>query len=123
MKKRVISAPFMQTASHPKPSIPASSAKVDNATVYREACKRFLPTTRQEMQWKGYSELDVLLINGDAYVDHPTFGIPCLGRWLEALGLKVGIVSQPRWDTPADLLRMGRPRLFIGVSSGTVDSM
>jgi uncharacterized radical SAM protein YgiQ len=79
------------------------------------------------MQWKGWSELDVLLINGDAYVDHPTFGIPCLARWLEKLGLRVGILSQPRWKDPAEALadfqRMGRPRLFVGVSSGTVDSM
>jgi uncharacterized radical SAM protein YgiQ len=97
--------------------------KIDNATVYREACKRFLPTNREEMRWKGWDELDVLLINGDAYVDHPTFGIPCLGRFLESLGLRVGIVSQPRWKTTEDILRLGRPRLFVGVSSGTVDSM
>lgn len=88
---------------------------------------RFLPTTRQEMQWRGWNELDVLLINGDAYVDHPTFGIPCLGRWLTKLGLRVGIVSQPRWNTIEgaikDISVMGRPRLFVGVSSGTVDSM
>jgi uncharacterized radical SAM protein YgiQ len=105
----------------------ARSIKIDNETVYREACQRFLPTTRQEMQWRGWDELDVLLINGDAYVDHPTFGIPCLGRWLTRLGLKVGIVSQPRWQTQQvafeDFQRMGTPRLFIGVSSGTVDSM
>ena len=79
------------------------------------------------MQWKGWSELDVLLVSGDGYVDHPTFGIPCLGRWLEKMGLRVGIVSQPRWqkheDALEDFKRMGRPRLFIGVSSGTVDSM
>jgi radical SAM superfamily enzyme YgiQ (UPF0313 family) len=103
------------------------SQPINNKTVFREATKRFLPTTRDEMQWRGWSELDVLLINGDAYVDHPTFGIPCLGRWLEKLGLKVGIVSQPKWrneaEALADFKRMGRPRLFIGVSSGTVDSM
>src|SRR5436305_6227089 len=102
---------------------PAHAIKIDNATVYREACRRFLPTTREEMQWKGWDELDVLLISGDAYVDHPTFGIPCLGRWLERLGLRVGIICQPRWSSPEDFLRMGRPRLFVGVSSGTVDSM
>jgi len=79
--------------------------------------------TRREMQWRGWDELDVLLVSGDAYVDHPTFGIPCLGRWLEKLGLRVGIIAQPRWDSPADFLALGRPRLFIGVSSGTVDSM
>jgi uncharacterized radical SAM protein YgiQ len=97
--------------------------KIDNATVYREACKRFLPTNREEMQWRGWEELDVLLNSGDAYVDHPTFGISCLGRWLERMGLRVGIVSQPKWNTTEDFLRMGRPRLFVGVSSGTVDSM
>src|SRR3982751_682941 len=102
---------------------PCSQLKIDNLTVYREACKRFLPTNRQEMQWKGWSELDVLLINGDAYVDHPTFGIPCLGRFLEKMGLRVGIVCQPHWKSLDDILRMGRPRLFVGVSSGTVDSM
>lgn len=101
----------------------ATTQKVDNATVYRQACRRFLPTTRQEMDWLGWDELDVLLVSGDAYVDHPTFGIPCLGRWLERLGLRVGIVAQPEWDSPEDFLRMGRPRLFVGVSSGTVDSM
>jgi uncharacterized radical SAM protein YgiQ len=101
----------------------ASQTPVTNSLAFREACKRFLPTTRADMQARGWSELDVLLINGDAYVDHPTFGIPCLGRTLEALGLKVGIVSQPRWDSLADVQRLGRPRLFIGVSSGTVDSM
>ena len=101
--------------------------KIDNDLVYREACRRFLPTNRREMEWKGWDELDVLLVNGDAYVDHPTFGIPCLGRWLEKLGLRVGILSQPRWKNEADAIedfrRMGRPRLFVGVSSGTVDSM
>src|SRR5271154_4788852 len=97
--------------------------RVTNALVFREATKRFLPTNRSEMQQRGWSHLDVLLINGDAYVDHPTFGIPCLGRYLESMGLKVGIISQPRWNTTEDFTRMGRPRLFVGVSSGTVDSM
>lgn len=96
---------------------------INNDTVYRESCKRFLPMTREEMQWKNIEELDVLLISGDAYVDHPTFGAPCLGRWLERLGLRVGIVTQPRWNTIEDIARMGRPRLFVGISSGTVDSM
>lgn len=114
--------------SNSKPA-PASQLKITNQVVYREACKRFLPMTREEMQWKGWSELDVLLISGDAYVDHPSFGIPCLGRWLERFGLRVGIIAQPRWkgSDPAALLSelqiMGRPRLFVGVSSGTVDSM
>lgn len=117
------SVKFDKAAPMQSPTPSARGIRIDNQMVYREACKRFLPTTRQEMQWKGWDELDVLLINGDAYVDHPTFGIPCLARWLEKLGLRVGIVSQPQWKILDDFKRMGRPRLFIGVSSGTVDSM
>ncbi len=83
----------------------------------------FLPTTRQEMERRGWRELDVLLITGDSYIDHPSFGIPLLGRLLEHSGFKVGIVAQPDCRTINDIARMGRPRLFAGVSSGTVDSM
>ncbi|NDF15167.1 YgiQ family radical SAM protein, partial [bacterium] len=84
-------------------------------------CTQRIPV--RMLEWRGWDELDVLLVSGDAYVDHPTFGIPCLGRWLEKLGLRVGIVSQPKWKDESDFLKMGRPRLFVGVSSGTVDSM
>jgi len=94
-----------------------------NNEEYRKAVAHFLPTTREEMDWRGWDEIDVLLISGDAYVDHPSFGVPLLGRWLERLGLKVGILPQPRWDSVADVVSMGRPRLFVGVSSGIVDSM
>lgn len=97
--------------------------KLNDFEIYKQACLKFLPTTRQEMEWRGWDELDVLLISGDAYVDHPTFGIPALARWYERMGLRVGIISQPRWDTTEDFLAMGRPRLFVGVSAGTVDSM
>ena len=84
---------------------------------------RFLPMSRAEMQALGWKELDVLLVNGDAYVDHPAFGPVLLGRWLVAHGFRVGIVAQPRWQSPDDLLVMGRPRLFVGVSAGALDSM
>lgn len=99
------------------------SQKINDFEIYKQACLKFLPTTRQEMQWRGWDELDILLISGDAYVDHPTFGIPALGRWYERMGFRVGIIPQPRWDTTEDFLVMGRPRLFVGVSAGTVDSM
>src|SRR5262245_36599712 len=112
----------MQTRPNPGPS-PITDSTINNETVFREACRRFLPTTRRELEWRGWDELDVLLVSGDAYVDHPSFGIPCLGRWLERMGLRVGILPQPRWDNAEDWTRMGRPRLFVGVSSGTVDSM
>ena len=83
----------------------------------------FLPTTREEMRALGWSELDVLLVVGDAYVDHPSFGAAVIGRVLEAQGLRVGVVAQPGWRSPADVARMGTPRLFVGVASGAMDSM
>ncbi|WP_035261380.1 YgiQ family radical SAM protein [Desulfonatronum lacustre] len=83
----------------------------------------FLPMSRAEMDALGWDELDVLLVSGDAYVDHPAFGVPLLGRWLVAQGFRVGIVAQPRWDTLDDVQRLGRPRLFAGVGAGALDSM
>ncbi len=84
---------------------------------------RFLPIDRSDMRARGWTDLDVLIVSGDAYVDHPAFGPVLIARWLESLGLRVGFVAQPRWDTTDDLLRMGRPRLFVGVSAGNLDSM
>ena len=83
----------------------------------------FLPMTRADMDRLGWDRLDVLLVTGDAYVDHPTFGAALLGRWLGAHGFKVGICAQPRWDSPEDVVRMGRPKLFVGVTAGALDSM
>ena len=68
----------------------------------------FLPMSRPEMERLGWRELDVLLVSGDAYVDHPSFAMALLGRYLVSLGYRVGLVCQPRWDTPQDLLAMGR---------------
>ena len=68
-------------------------------------------------------ELDVLIVTGDAYVDHPSFGAAMIARVLEAEGLRVGVVAQPDWRTPASLQAMGRPRLFCGVTAGNLDSM
>jgi len=82
-----------------------------------------LPATRDEMLARGWTELDVLIVTGDAYVDHPSFGAAMIGRVLEAEGLRVGIVAQPDWRTPESLQVMGRPRLFCGVTAGNLDSM
>ena len=82
-----------------------------------------LPMTLAEMRSRGWEELDILLITGDAYVDHPSFGAALLGRVLEAAGYRVGIIAQPRWDTPEDFSRLGRPRLFAGITAGALDSM
>lgn len=79
--------------------------------------------SRKEMDDLGWEELDILLVTGDAYVDHPSFGAPLLGRWLVRQGFRTGICAQPAWDRPDDILRLGRPRLFAGVSAGSLDSM
>lgn len=75
------------------------------------------------MEARGWDELDVLIVSGDAYVDHPAFGPVLIARFLEARGYRVGFIAQPRWDSPEDVLRMGKPRLFVGVSAGNLDSM
>ncbi|WP_302560511.1 YgiQ family radical SAM protein [Phocaeicola sartorii] len=84
----------------------------------------WLPTTKKEVEIRGWDELDVILFSGDAYVDHPSFGPAVIGRLLEAQGLKVAIVPQPNWrDDLRDFKKLGRPRLFFGVSAGCMDSM
>jgi uncharacterized radical SAM protein YgiQ len=84
----------------------------------------WLPTTKKEVELRGWDELDVILFSGDAYVDHPSFGAAVVGRLLEAEGLRVAIVPQPNWrDDLRDFKKLGRPRLFFGVSAGCMDSM
>lgn len=84
----------------------------------------WLPITRKEVEMRGWDELDVILVSGDAYVDHPAFGTAVIGRIMESEGLRVGIISQPNWrDDLRDFQKMGRPRLFFGVTSGCMDSM
>ena len=84
----------------------------------------WLPTTKKEVELRGWDELDVILFSGDAYVDHPSFGSAVIGRILEAEGLRVAIVPQPNWrDDLRDFKKLGRPRLFFGISAGCMDSM
>jgi uncharacterized radical SAM protein YgiQ len=82
--------------------------------------RRFLPMTPEEA---GNEPLDIILVTGDAYVDHNSFGVALVGRWLEAHGFSVGVIAQPKWDSPAEFATLGRPRLFFGVTSGNMDSM
>jgi len=83
----------------------------------------FLPISSKEAAAKGWDCLDVLLVTGDAYVDHPSYGAAVIGRVLEAAGLRVGIIAQPDWRQVHDFLRLGRPRLFVGITAGNLDSM
>lgn len=82
-----------------------------------------LPMTMAEARARGWDELDIVFITGDAYIDHPSFAMAILGRVLEAAGFRVGIVSQPDWRKVDDWRRFGRPRLFFGISAGNMDSM
>ena len=84
----------------------------------------FLPTTKKELELRGWDELDVILFSADAYIDHPSFGAAVIGRTLEAAGYRVAIVPQPDWHGDfRDFKKMGRPRLFFGIAPGCMDSM
>ena len=83
----------------------------------------FLPMSRAEMEKLGWEECDIILVTGDAYVDHPSFGMAIVGRLLEAQGFRVGIIAQPDWHSVDPFRALGRPKLFFGVTAGNMDSM
>lgn len=83
----------------------------------------FLPTSREEMDQLGWDRCDIIIVTGDAYVDHPSFGMAVIGRMLEAQGFRVGILSQPDWHNKEDFMSLGEPTLFFGVTAGNMDSM
>jgi len=84
---------------------------------------RFLPVNRAEMEALGWDSCDIVLVTGDAYVDHPSFGMAVIGRVLEAQGFRVGIIAQPEWRSAEAFRALGRPNLFFGVTAGNMDSM
>ncbi len=83
----------------------------------------FLPVTRADMQARGWEQLDIIIVTGDAYVDHPAFGPVLIARFLEGRGFKVGIIPQPDWHSAEPFKALGKPRLFFGVAAGNLDSM
>jgi uncharacterized radical SAM protein YgiQ len=83
----------------------------------------FLPMSREEMETLGWDSCDIIIVSGDAYVDHPSFGMAVIGRVLEAQGFRVGIIAQPNWTSSADFMKLGKPNLFFGITSGNMDSM
>ena len=83
----------------------------------------FLPVTRADMERRGWDEVDFVLVTGDAYVDHPSFGTAIISRLLERYGYKVAILPQPDWHSANDFKRFGRPRLGFLINGGNVDSM
>lgn len=83
----------------------------------------FLPMSRKEMDQLGWDSCDIILVTGDAYVDHPSFGMAVIGRTLEAQGFRVGIIAQPDWTSKDAFMALGEPNLFFGVTAGNMDSM
>ncbi|MEM7561817.1 MAG: YgiQ family radical SAM protein, partial [Pseudomonadota bacterium] len=83
----------------------------------------FLPMSRAEMEQLGWDSCDIIIVTGDAYVDHPSFGMAIIGRLLEAQGYRVGIIAQPEWDSAEPFAALGKPNLFFGVTAGNMDSM
>jgi uncharacterized radical SAM protein YgiQ len=83
----------------------------------------FLPMSRAEMGALGWDACDIILVTGDAYIDHPSFGMALVGRLLEAQGFRVGLISQPDWQSTTDFKRLGQPKLFFGITAGNMDSM
>ncbi len=108
---------------------PKNAAEVADIFSYRQYwAKRLLPApvmpmSREEMDTLGWDSCDVILVTGDAYVDHPSFGMAVIGRVLEAQGFRVGIIAQPDWTSAEDFQRLGKPNLFFGVTAGNMDSM
>ncbi|WP_213954033.1 YgiQ family radical SAM protein [Variovorax sp. dw_954] len=84
---------------------------------------KFLPTSRKEMDALGWDSCDIIVVTGDAYVDHPSFGMSVIGRMLEGQGFRVGIIAQPDWQSAEPFKALGKPNLFFGVTSGNMDSM
>ena len=102
----------------------ASGKEVKSSRPSRYQLTDFLPTTKKEVELRGWNQLDVILFSGDAYIDHPAFGAAVIGRTLEAAGYKVAIVPQPDWHGDfRDFKKLGRPRLYFGISPGAMDSM
>lgn len=83
----------------------------------------FLPMSRDEMDQLGWDTCDVILVTGDAYVDHPSFGMAVMGRMLESQGFRVGIIAQPDWNNPEDFMKLGKPNFYFGITAGNMDSM
>lgn len=83
----------------------------------------FLPMSREEMDQLGWDSCDIIIVTGDAYVDHPSFGMAVIGRLLEGQGFRVGIIAQPDWNSKDDFMKLGEPNLFFGVAAGNMDSM
>ncbi|MEX2470498.1 MAG: YgiQ family radical SAM protein, partial [Pseudohongiellaceae bacterium] len=113
-------------AATPAPRHGEEPRKLDSYPRYWAECfgtAPFLPMSRAEMDELGWDSCDIIIVTADAYVDHPSFGMAVVGRLLEAQGFRVGIISQPAWDSAEPFTRLGKPNLFFGVTGGNMDSL
>jgi len=113
----------MNIALTPSPASPRPLFAYKKYWAQRFGTAPFLPMSRAEMDVLGWDECDIIIVTGDAYVDHPSFGMAIIGRLLEAQGFRVGIISQPNWQDPDSFKALGAPKLFWGVTGGNMDSM
>ena len=110
----------------PSNSIPKPSTELFGYPKYWAECygvAPFLPMSRAEMDALGWDSCDIIIVTGDAYVDHPSFGMAIIGRLLEDQGFRVGIIAQPDWHSADAFKTLGKPNLFFGVAAGNMDSM
>ncbi len=119
-------APIMR--SHPASNAMVSVGESTVSSILSGAARGrpaapFLPMSRAEMDALGWDQCDVILVTGDAYIDHPSFGMALVGRLLEAHGFRVGILSQPDWHSAEPFRALGRPRLYFGITAGNMDSL
>jgi uncharacterized radical SAM protein YgiQ len=112
----------MSTVSHP-PAQPKPLFSYRKHWAHRFGTAPFLPMSRAEMELLGWDSCDVVIVTGDAYIDHPSFGMALVGRLLEAQGFRVGIIAQPDWTNAEPFAALGKPNLFFGVTGGNMDSM
>jgi len=105
--------------------MPKTRALFDYPSYWAECYGRapFLPMNRAEMDELGWDSCDIIVVTGDAYVDHPSFGMAIVGRLLEAQGFRVGIIAQPQWQNTDAFEALGAPNLFFGITAGNMDSM
>src|SRR3984885_4740312 len=111
----MLAAPDLRPTGH--------ASTVSEAAPRARPAAPFLPMSRAEMHSLGWEQCDVIIVTGDAYVDHPSFGMAIIGRVLEAQGLRVGMIAQPDWHSPDALRALGAPRLFFGITAGNMDSL
>jgi uncharacterized radical SAM protein YgiQ len=126
MQLPVISEPYLDAASKLAPAMSRdylSNLSAGGRTPTGPIAALPLPMSMEEAKKRGWEELDVVFVTGDAYIDHPSFAMAILGRTLEAAGYRVGIISQPDWQTCDPWKRFGKPRLFFAISAGNMDSM